>query len=107
MSTTNAVLTSWVTRALRLQIELNVALATIGVLSGCNSVDPDEVIIETAARLESPDEVTWRVVEGVIEEMRRKNDEHLAKVAEAMAVISRVRVVLPEQDDAAQDDTQG
>ena len=94
MSTTDPPLEEWIRTALKRQIRLNEALATISVLSDANTVEPDQIIAETAAPLENAEEITDELIDGVIAEMQRQNEAHLTKVAEAMSIISRVRVVL-------------
>lgn len=97
MSTTTP-LERWVRTAIALQIQLNEALANISVLSGAGSVDPDEIIAEAAAPLESAKEITDEHIAQVIAELRRQNEAQLAKVAEAMGIISCVRVMLPPDE---------
>jgi hypothetical protein len=97
MSTTDTALHEWIRTALKRQIRLNEALATIGLLSNTGSVDPEQIIAEAAAPLEGAEEITGELIDGVIAEMQRQNEAHLIKVAEAMGIISRIRVVLPTQ----------
>lgn len=88
---TRTPLDRWVRTALTLQVRLNEAMAQVSLLAHAGAVEPDAIIAEVAAPLDSSEAITDEHIAQEISELRRQNEAHMAKVAESLPP-SRVTV---------------